>query len=63
MCVCVCVWYLDMRNRSQELSDFYEAKLTEAGVKIVPNVKAERLWGLEEQVWAREIQSEKLDGA
>lgn len=35
---------------SQEMSEFYEARLVEAGVVIEKNVTAERLWGLEEQV-------------
>eukprot|EP00752_Nemacystus_decipiens_P013306 g11786.t1 len=34
---------------SQEMSEFYEARLVEAGVSIEKNVTAERLWGLEEQ--------------
>lgn len=32
------------------MSDFYEEKLTEAGVLVEKNVTTERLWGLEEQV-------------
>lgn len=35
---------------SQEMSEFYEDRLMEAGVSIEKNVTAERLWGLEEQV-------------
>ena len=35
---------------SPEMSEFYEARLMEAGVSIEKNVTAERLWGLEEQV-------------
>lgn len=31
------------------MSDFYEEKLTQAGVRLEKNVTAERLWGLEEQ--------------
>eukprot|EP00903_Cladosiphon_okamuranus_P021303 g19574.t1 len=34
---------------SEEMSDFYEARLMEAGVSIEKNLTAERLWGLEEQ--------------
>ncbi|CAN0075666.1 unnamed protein product [Ascophyllum nodosum] len=34
---------------SNEMSDFYEERLTEAGVRIEKGVRGERLWGLEEQ--------------
>ncbi|CBJ48589.1 conserved unknown protein [Ectocarpus siliculosus] len=34
---------------NQEMSDFYEEKLKQAGVRLEKNVTAERLWGLEEQ--------------
>ncbi|CAM9576175.1 unnamed protein product [Scytosiphon promiscuus] len=34
---------------SQEMSDFYEERLKESGILVEKNVKAERLWGLEEQ--------------
>lgn len=36
---------------SKEMSDFYEQRLTDHGVRIVKDVTAERLWGLEEQVF------------
>jgi len=42
---------------SQEMSEFYEERLREAGVSIEKHVTAERLWGLEEQVKRLNCQS------